>query len=645
VVNGTIWLVHGNHAVQLAVGGAGIAQSLDLTPWLGTSFTTPAGGGFDPVSANIVLDTDQGTILIPHKTMGPVGTTLDVILTDLCVAVGLGPYDIEVSRVADKRVAGYVVSSRMAARQAIEPLLAALFVDAVETGGRLEFVPRGGSSAATVTDQDLGAIEITAGSTTGPQLTQAQIGATPETASNPRLIETRTADSELPCQIDVSYIDTGRDGQTSTQSARRRQGTTHSSNTLSQTYSIAMDSDAAATVAARALKTAWAERSALSFAIPISYIALDPADVITLRRAGQEYVIRLTQIDLGANLMLQCQALTQYAGSYRVSAKGSDTTGKVSGNLVPDRSPAELFILDMPLLVEAETGLEVLAAFGAPSSSWTGGGVYRSTDGGASWTLMATLAEGAVAGIALTALPSPLNSPWVWDEDHTLRVTLYGGSLSSADALDVLNGANAAVLGGEVLQWRDATLVEAGVWDLSGLLRGRRGTEDRIDGHRVGDRFVVLDLATVAAIDLTAGMVGSTVAFKGPTIGGVFDAGEQQTIVFSARGLRCFSPVGITGSRDGFGNLTIGWVRRTRWYGDWADGVDVPLFEATEAYSIDILDGAGVAKRTLSSSSPTALYSAAAQIADFGAVQGAVNVAIFQLNAVVGRGVSGEATV
>ena len=53
------------------------------------------------------------------------------------------------------------------------------------------------------------------------------------------------------------------------------------------------------------------------------------------------------------------------------------------------------------------------------------------------------------------------------------------------------------------------------------------------------------------------------------------------------------------------------WARRTRIGGEWEDGAGtVPLAEAADAYEVDILSGPG----------------------------GAVNVVVYQLSAVIGRG-------
>lgn len=65
--------------------------------------------------------------------------------------------------------------------------------------------------------------------------------------------------------------------------------------------------------------------------------------------------------------------------------------------------------------------------------------------------------------------------------------------------------------------------------------------------------------------------------------------------------------------------------------------------EEQERYEIDILDGA-VVRRTLTSATPTVIYTAAQQTADFGAPQATVTVAIHQMSATYGRGAAAVAT-
>ncbi|MFX5237430.1 hypothetical protein ABTC85_20650, partial [Acinetobacter baumannii] len=67
--------------------------------------------------------------------------------------------------------------------------------------------------------------------------------------------------------------------------------------------------------------------------------------------------------------------------------------------------------------------------------------------------------------------------------------------------------------------------------------------------------------------------------------------------------------------------MTFTWVRRSRVPGadSWGAG-DAPLGEDTEAYQLRILSGA-TTLRTIAATSPTCIYPAAQQLADFGTLQ------------------------
>ena len=66
----------------------------------------------------------------------------------------------------------------------------------------------------------------------------------------------------------------------------------------------------------------------------------------------------------------------------------------------------------------------------------------------------------------------------------------------------------------------------------------------------------------------------------------------------------------------------------------------MPLAEELEAYEVEILDSA-VVKRSLTTATTSAVYTAAAQTADWGALLGpgdTLDIRIYQLSALVGRG-------
>ena len=92
-------------------------------------------------------------------------------------------------------------------------------------------------------------------------------------------------------------------------------------------------------------------------------------------------------------------------------------------------------------------------------------------------------------------------------------------------------------------------------------------------------------------------------------------------------------------SRNG-GGVTFTWIRRTRIDGDTWVG-EVPLGEDNEKYALDILSGVNVL-RTILTTAPLALYTAADEISDFGTPQTSLHVRVTQLSATVGRGFAAE---
>ncbi len=84
-------------------------------------------------------------------------------------------------------------------------------------------------------------------------------------------------------------------------------------------------------------------------------------------------------------------------------------------------------------------------------------------------------------------------------------------------------------------------------------------------------------------------------------------------------------------------------MRRTRIGGDSWELTEVPLGEDAELYEVDVLAGA-IVKRTISTATASALYTSAQQIADFGSVQAAVSLKVYQISSVFGRGAARAVT-
>lgn len=408
--------------------------------------------------------------------------------------------------------------------------------------------------------------------------------------------------------------------------------------------------DEARIAAERVLYQEQMARQTASMSLPPMYSHYDPASVLEVDDEGVTHTLRLAKASGVLPGIVEVDAVRDAASIYTVTASGASNGGGTASTVqVPQNTT--LLLLDTVTLRDSDDVpiVYVAACPSAATGTWGGASVMR--DKGAGDELMGSITTAAIIGTAVNALPDAPAT--VWDETNYLDVDLMADdTLASATEAAVLSGDNAGLLGSEadgyeVIQWRTATQPDATNypkrWRLSGLLRGRRGSDHASATHSIGDHFVVLD-ASLLPLELELTERGRARDWKGVTVGQQVADVTAQSFTWDAVNLKPLSVVQIEGARDGGDNLTITFVRRTRIGGDWLDYVDAPLSEAIEAYECDILDGATVV-RTLTSSTQSFSYSEADQITDFGSAQSSTDVTIYQMSARVGRGFPSEASV
>jgi hypothetical protein len=214
----------------------------------------------------------------------------------------------------------------------------------------------------------------------------------------------------------------------------------------------------------------------------------------------------------------------------------------------------------------------------------------------------------------------------------------------------VLAGHNAAAMGAvarwEIVQFADAEQISPTQWQLSHLLRGRRGTEHLIGSSEAGDTFVMLSTGDLGRMPLQSTEIGATENYNAVSIGTGFSSGTQEAFVGHAMALTPFNPVDLKAILEINGDIRLSWTRRDRLGRTLMSGVDMPLSEATLAFQVDILEASSPASpeivlRTLSVTSTQALYTHAQQSEDFGSPVSltSLRVRVYQMSAIVGRGI------
>ena len=636
-LGGRLWLQGTIVAHEIDISSFAVLRSVSVSSWAGVPGVEQMV--YDRLNnaliwRDVVPATLYWTFLDRKAALSAV---LKDIVEDISARVGLDPVqDLEAGALGDT-VTGFVVSDRMAARAALEPLSAAYFFDAREEDFKLEMVRRGGMPVAAIPEPDLSA------RAEGARGFVAPIG------------EERLQEIELPRRIDMTHADPALDYQTNTQVFQRTQEAVATRDRKVLRLPLALSAAEAAQRVERIGFETWQARTPYELSVSRKHARIGTADVITASAGGVTVTLRVETVDLGADGILRIRGLSEDPAVHASAAGGVAALG-VPAQAIVLAGPSALHLMDIPLLRDADEGLGIYVAAGAlGEEAWPGLSVLKSTDGESfdAPLLFVPAARNAAHGVSESALPD--HPACTWDRSSTLTVRLVRGALTSATESAVLNGANALLVGEELLQFANAVLNADGTFTLDTFLRGRRGSEWASGSHAPGERVVALSEATLNRVNLPDSDLAAPRFYKGVTLGGLLGEGVERGLTLQGRALMPYAPVDLRGTRAGPAlDWTIAWQRRTRLGGAWKDAVDVPLGEESEAYELEILNGTAVVRTITASASAggsvvtpasrQALYTGADQLADFGTEQATLGLRVYQLSATLGRGFPGAAT-
>lgn len=197
----------------------------------------------------------------------------------------------------------------------------------------------------------------------------------------------------------------------------------------------------------------------------------------------------------------------------------------------------------------------------------------------------------AVIGRAETLLDPRV--PMILDELSTVDVRLSNPAhvLLNRDADSLMAGANLALLGDELIQFGRAEQLGIGLYRLSKLLRGRRGTEWAAATHSIGEAFCLIDPAAVRSVEIPASAAGALLTATAHGVSDVAPLPIAERLV-SGECLRPPSPCHLKLLREGTA-LHFQWTRRSHRGWSWADGVGDADDPFAELYRLTIAGPAG----------------------------------------------------
>jgi hypothetical protein len=539
------------------------------------------------------------------------GTSVDGLIRAMLADFGFNEIDtVAIGGAID----GYLIDTNMSARNAIEPLLTAWQIGPIDTGTGIRFAGRARAPVASFGYEDL-----------------------VDPGKSPLLELQRAQETELPHSVSVTVSDVLRDYRRATVTSSRLAG--HSTTTSKADLPIVAPLDVTLGIADQWLHDLWIGREQVNFSLPPTDAVIEPGDILTVAVGTQERTLLVTKVTDGDARAIESRGI--YPQLYQpapIAVRSQNASpGATYGK------PTVAFV-DIAHLSDTDPYYQPYVAITA--DPWPGSfAIWRKVAGGGSYTLVATQDQRSIIGTTLNAVVAgPVG---VFDRATAISVRVVSGELQSITEAQVLAGGNLAAVQNtagtwEVFQYATATLTATNTYALTDLLRAQGGSEDAwLAAIPPGSRFVALD-DTLLSLPLSPNDIGLALAFKIGPASEDYTAGAYLDVAFTqeARGLLPWSPTDVRGRRDETsGDVTFTWIRRSRLPGSdaWTVG-DAALGEETEAYQLNVLNGIAIV-RSVTVTSPTFLYPAAEQTADFGALQAVYTIQVAQVSATLGSGV------
>lgn len=532
--------------------------------------------------------------------------SLKVVVESLCQYADI-LYDV--SELSDD-ACEFTIGNTTSIRTILEQLSLAYQFDMINSGGVLKFVPRHVSAIKTITLDDMGFTS----NTTPPA---------PYTAK-------RFQGVDLPRYVALTYYAEDLDYNKYSQSAELFTYSEGQNVTLE--VPVTLSHERAKQICEISLINSHLERMNYKFSTSYKFIDVEPGDILN-SPMGLIRILKVTETDEG---VLEFEASDAGEEAALVaSTQGIQQPASVNRGTSGSIGKSGVFWIDPTNLNDQDQGVRIYAAIhGYGKAGWPGAAIYMSEDGGQTYDQIGQSTNEATIGLVSGATPSA--DYHIWDETTEITVTLKTGTLLSMSEAAVLNGANRAQIGQELIGFCNAQLIGEKTYKLSKLLRGRQGTEVYVDTHQANELFCLMDSAVVK-IDLADADRGATKKFKVVTFGSSLDVVEGEDVKIISNNTmmwNVFKPVIAQEGQD----WIISWNERVRFDNQIKDFSTTNHDPDWAGFGVAVIGTDNAVKSSSVVQGTKFTYTAAQQVADFGIIQNSVKVSIVQMSQKWGGG-------
>lgn len=397
-----------------------------------------------------------------------------------------------------------------------------------------------------------------------------------------RARETRREPVErVPRRVSLRHYEPARDFQTGTQGAER-QGPGAAEALID--LPAAMTAEEARRSAVDGLRRTIARRRTVNVARGWAALTLRVGDLVALEGAGGRFRIEGLEWEAGA-VHLALRAVPSSSAVPSVAADAGEPVRQA------DRAagPTRLALIEMPQPGDEPVRSPPIAiAACGDDGGWRPAALLQ-RDGEDAYVPIGRSAPAAVLGETLGVLPP--GPATLFDARASVQVRLFDESAILVPASDaaLLNGANACMIGEELLQFGEAVAVGPRDYVLSRLLRGRRGSEWASLSHAAGESFVLIEEDRLFPLAGDLVRIGGDITVAAQGLGDLSPVLRSRMVTGVAA--LPLSPVGLRIEGSDAAGFAIRWVRRSRAGWPWRDGIDAPLGEEQERYAATLSAG------------------------------------------------------
>lgn len=304
---------------------------------------------------------------------------------------------------------------------------------------------------------------------------------------------------------------------------------------------------------------------------------ITPGSIVRLPELLGHWLLRSWEwMDRG--VVLQLERLAPVITAARASDAGE--------NLAPDDlviPPTILAAIEVPSAVGGSAQPQLFAAATAANRAWRGAALFG-MQGDALLELGTTGARRAVMGALAQPLPGSQSLLFAPHAQAVIDLAADDLDLFDSNIAGLAAGQNRMMIGGELVQFLKAEPLGSARWRLTGLLRGRGGTEHAaLAGHPVGASAILIDDALVRLDPQIVPPLGTS---QIAAIGTGDASASFAALMNAGLSRRPPCPVHPRIVEEPNGIRSYFWTRRARGNYGWEDGVDAPLVEEREAYLV-----------------------------------------------------------